>query len=244
MLLAIRLRVSIWATLGHTLNRFGFISLFLRFSLFKFDCKPQKRNQRSLTDFKANGCFVCVCASDEAVAFFEAFHVFLIFLNSILGVIIGIHFQALNISPLETHLGIILLFIMATIVYIIAYFEIKLQTQDAAYLFIFRLVCLVSGILSVERLVTLIVSPFWLLMVNLCPILIMGVLRHSYQGIYYGLLDTADMVLKAVHILYNKIYGLPYWMYGRLLQISQSGVSNAISSREGDTEMQLASIAG
>ena len=72
----------------------------------------------------------------------------------------------------------------------------------------------------------------------------MGVLRHSYEGIYYGLLDTADMVLKAVHILYNKIYGLPYWMYGRLLQISQSGVSNAISSREGDTEMQLASIAG
>uniref|UniRef100_A0A7N2MR76 Uncharacterized protein n=1 Tax=Quercus lobata TaxID=97700 RepID=A0A7N2MR76_QUELO len=202
VLLAIRLRVSIWATLGHTLN------------------------------------------SDEVVVFFEAFHVFLIFLNSILGAIIGIHFQALNISPLETHLGIILLFIMATIVYIIAYLEIKLHTQDAAYLFIFRLVCLVSGILSVELLVTLIVSPVWLLMVNLCPILIIGVLRHWYQGIYQGLYDTADMVLKAVHILYNKIYGLLYWMYGRLLQISQSGASNAISSREGDIEMQLALIVG
>ena len=169
---------------------------------------------------------------------------FLIFLNSILGAIIGIHFQALNISPLETHLGIILLFIIATIVYIVAYLEIKLQTQDAAYLFIFRLVCLVSGILSVELLVTLIVSRLWLLMVNLCPILIIGVLRHWYQGIYEGLFDTADMVLKAVHILYNKIYGLPYWMYGRLLQISRSGASNAISSREGDIEMQLALIAG
>ncbi|KAF3957695.1 hypothetical protein CMV_017319 [Castanea mollissima] len=63
VLLAIRLRVSIWATLGHTLN------------------------------------------SDEAIVFFEAFHMFLIFLNSILGGIIGIHFQALNISPLETHLA-------------------------------------------------------------------------------------------------------------------------------------------
>nr|POF15741.1 hypothetical protein CFP56_35245 [Quercus suber] len=109
VLLAIRLRVSIWATLGHTLN------------------------------------------SDEAVVFFESFHVFLIFLNSILGAIIGI-----------------------------------------------------------------------------------------YEGLY----DTADMLLKAVHILYNKIYGLLYWMYGRLLQISQSGASNAISSREGDIEMQLALIAG
>ena len=169
---------------------------------------------------------------------------FLIFLNSILGAIIGIHFQALNISPLETHLGIILLFIIATIVYIVAYLEIKLQTQDAAYLFIFRLVCLVSGILSVELLVTLIVSRLWLLMVNLCPILIIGVLHHWDQGIYEGLFDTADMVLKAVHILYNKIYGLPYWMYGRLLQISRSGASNAISSREGDIEMELALIAG
>ncbi|KAK7853735.1 hypothetical protein CFP56_034798 [Quercus suber] len=55
---------------------------------------------------------------------------------------------------------------------------------------------------------------------------------------------AADMLLKAVHILYNKIYGLLYWMYGRLLQISQSGASNAISSREGDIEMQLALIAG
>ena len=144
---------------------------------------------------------------------------FLIFLNSILGAIIGIHFQALNISPLETHLGIILLFIIATIVYIVAYLEIKLQTQDAAYLFIFRLVCLVSGILSVELLVTLIVSPLRLFMFDLCLILTFGVLHHWYRGIYEGLYKTADKVLKAVHILYNKIYGLLCWMYGRLLQI-------------------------
>ena len=101
---------------------------------------------------------------------------------------------------------------MAKIVYIIAYLEIKLQWQDAAYLFIFRLICLVSGILSVELIVTLIIFPVWLFMVNLCPILITGVLCHWYKGIYEGLYDTADMVLKAVHILYNKIYGLLYWM--------------------------------
>ena len=85
--------------------------------------------------------------------FFEELHALLVFFNTILGAIIGIHFQALNVSPLEKYRGIILLFIMATTVYIIAYLEIKLQRQDAAYLFIFRLVCLVSGILSVELLV-------------------------------------------------------------------------------------------
>ena len=87
---------------------------------------------------------------DKALVFFEEFHVVLVSFDTILCAIIGIHFQALNVSSLEKYLGIILLFIMATTVYIIAYLEIKLQRQDAAYLFIFRLVCLVSGILSVE----------------------------------------------------------------------------------------------
>ena len=104
-------------------------------------------------DFDVNGFSVCVSTSDEALIFFEAFHAPLIFLKTFLCAIIGTHFQALNVSPLEKYLGIILLFIMATTVYIIAYLEIKLQRQDAAYLFIFRLVCLVSGILSVELLV-------------------------------------------------------------------------------------------
>ena len=118
--------------------------------------------------------------SDKALVFFEEFHALLVFFDTILGAIIGIHFQALNVSPLEKHLGIILLFIMAKIVYIIAYLEITLQRQDAAYLSIFRLVFLVSRILSVELLVKLIISPVWLFMVNLCPILIIGVLRHWY----------------------------------------------------------------
>lgn len=76
-------------------------------------------------DFDVNGFLVCVCAGDEAHVFFEAFHAPLVCLNTILFAIIGIHLQALDVSPLETHLGIVLLFIMATIVYIIAYLEIK-----------------------------------------------------------------------------------------------------------------------
>ena len=181
-------------------------------------------------DFEANGFFVCVCASDRALVFFKAFHALLVFFNAILGVIIGVHFHFLGVSPLETHPGIILHLIAATLVYIIAYLVIKVHPQNGAYRFIFGIICLVSGIFSAELLLALIISPLKLFIVNLCPILIIGVLHHWYQGIYEGIYGTAGMVLRAVHILYNKIYGLLCWMYGRLLQTLQSGASDAISS--------------
>nr|XP_023895310.1 uncharacterized protein LOC112007220 [Quercus suber] len=69
--------------------------------------------------------------SDEARGFFEAFHTLLAFLISFLAALIGLHFQVLGVSPLETHFALILLFIIATIVYSIAYAEIKLQPPDA-----------------------------------------------------------------------------------------------------------------
>ena len=59
---------------------------------------------------------------------------------------------------------------MATIVYSIAYVEIKLQSQDAD-LPIFRSICLVSGIIAIELLVSIITSPFgysWLIYVQSC----------------------------------------------------------------------------
>ena len=192
-------------------------------------------------DFEANGFFVCVCASDRALIFFKAFHALLVFFNAILGVIIGVHFHFLGVSPLETHPGIILHLIAATLVYIIAYLVIKVQPQDAdtAYRFIFGLVCLVPGIFSAGLLLALIISPLRIFMFISCLILIFGVLHNWYQGIYEGLYKTVDMV--------NKIYGLICWMHGRLLQIFKSGASeseiasdipirssDAISSREGN----------
>ena len=197
-------------------------------------------------DFGANGFFVCICSSDEALVFFKAFHSVLVFFNAILGVIIGVHFHYLGVSPLETQLGIILCLIAATLVYITAYLVIKVKLQNATYRFIFGLVCLVSGIFSAELLLTLIISPLGIFMVNLCPILIIGigVLYHWYRQIYEDLYNAAGMVLRAVHILYNKIYRLLCWMYGWLIQIFQSGASDAISSREGDIEMQRAEIEG
>ncbi|XP_065615707.1 uncharacterized protein LOC112031662 isoform X2 [Quercus suber] len=152
-----------------------------------------------------------ILESDEALIFFEAFHAVLVFFNAILGVIIGVHFHFLHVSPLEMHLGIILGLIAATLVYITAYLVIKVKPQNAAYRFIFGLICLVSGIFSAELLLTLIISPLGIFMVSLCPILIIGigVLYHCYRQIYEDLYNTA-------------------------------GASDATSSSDGDIEMQRA----
>ena len=145
-------------------------------------------------NIKAEGFLVRVCASNEALSFIEAFHTFLGDLALFLIALIGIHFQVLGISPLHTHFAIILLFFMATIVHHIAYMEIKLQPQDAGFLPILRFICLVFGIIAIELLFAIIISPFWLFMVNLYPILILGVLRHLYQQIYQCVYYTANLV--------------------------------------------------
>ena len=127
-----------------------------------FLCLEKKSN------IKAKEFLVCVFASDEAHGVFEAFHRLLAFLVSYLACLIGVHFQVLGVSTLETHFTLVLLFIMATIVYSIAYVEIKLQPQDAD-LPIFRSICLVSGIIAIELLIAIIISPFgysWLIFVQ------------------------------------------------------------------------------
>ncbi|KAF3953523.1 hypothetical protein CMV_021045 [Castanea mollissima] len=112
--------------------------------------------------------------SDEALSFIEAFHLLLGELALFPTALIGLHFQVLGVSPLNTHFAIIVIFFMTTIIHHIAYMWIKLQPQDAGYLSILRFICLVSGIIAIELLFAIIISPFWLFMVNLCPILILG----------------------------------------------------------------------
>ena len=130
------------------------------------------------SNIKADGFLVFVCSSDEAEAlgFYEAFHTFLAFLVMLLVALIGLHLQSLCISPLEKHFAIILIFIVAIIFYGIAYLLTKLKPQDAEYLSKFRFVCLVFGIIAIELLASIIISPFWLSVVILCSILIVGVL--------------------------------------------------------------------
>ncbi|KAK4568406.1 hypothetical protein RGQ29_003982 [Quercus rubra] len=156
--------------------------------------------------------------SDETCGFFEAFHAFLTFLLPFLAALIGLHFQALGKSPLDSHFAIILLLIMAIIAYGIAYLGNKLQPQDSEHRSIRRLICLLCGIIAFQLALAILICPYWLFMVNLWSILIVGVLRHSYQQIYHA----ANVVLKAVPSLFQKIYQFFYQIYEWLLQIFKS----------------------
>ena len=149
-----------------------------------FLCLEEKKN------IKAEGFLVCVCASNETFSFIEAFHALLSDLALFPIALIGLPFQVLGISPLHTHFAIVLLFFMATIVHRIAYTEIKPRPQDAGYLPILSFICLVSGIIAIELLFAIIISPFWLFMVNLCPILILGVLHHLSTNLSVCLLHS------------------------------------------------------
>ena len=169
-------------------------------------------------NIKAEGFLVCVCASNEALSFIEAFHALLGDLTLLLTTLIGIHFQVLGVSPLHTHFAIVLLFFMATIVHRIAYMEIKLRPQDVGYLLILSFICLVSGIIAIELLFAIIISPFWLFMVNLCPILILGVLHHLYQQIYPCVYYTTNLALNAICSLFKKICELVDHIYDWVLQ--------------------------
>ena len=171
-----------------------FISSYVDFDFLIFGRK---------SNIKAEIFFVCACARKEAHGFFKAFHTLIAFLISILGTSIGFHFQGLGVSPFETHFATFLVLIMAAIVYSIAYMGTKLQRLGANYLLLFRLICLVSGIIAIELLISVMISPFWLFVVNFLPILIVGVLC-SYKQIYQFLYYIANLIFNAVPSLLKK----------------------------------------
>ena len=92
----------------------------------------------------------------------------------------------------------------------------KLLPQDTENLPRLRFICLVSRIIAIELLVAVIISPFWLFMVNLCPILILGAPCHSYQQVYHCLYYTTNLVLNAVCSLFKKICQLVDQIYDRI----------------------------
>ena len=103
--------------------------------------------------------------------------------------LIGLHFQGLAVSPLHTHSNIILPFIAATIVYHITYMVIKLQAQDAGPML--RFICVVSGIISIELLFAIFLSPFQQIKVHLYLIsLMLGGYCLSY---------TVNLVLNCIN---------------------------------------------
>lgn len=161
---------------------------------------------------------VYVLKSEEALGFFEAFQKLLFFLIVLLFAIIGFHFRSSDISPLETHYAIFLLFLVAIFVYGLAYVLISVPPKNSEYLSILRFIYLVFGTIAIELPASILISPLWLFMVNLCSILIIGVLCS-----------------------YKQIYQFVCQIYGWLLQRFQSAAFQAFLSRErGDNNNQVA----
>lgn len=87
------------------------------------------------------------------------------------------------------------------------------------------------GIIAIELLVSTIIPPRWLFIVNLWLILIVGVLCLCKQ-IYQLLCYTAILVFNAVPGLFGKICQLVHQIYNWLLRIFQSVICQDFSSRE------------
>ena len=64
----------------------------------------------------------------------------------------GVDFRDLGISLLKEYGAIMLVFIMVVVIYGIAFLGIKLGPQNAAYLFFFKMICVISAILACELL--------------------------------------------------------------------------------------------
>lgn len=126
--------------------------------------------------------------SEDEVSSSTPLHAVFSFLIMLLLALVGIHCQGLNSSPLSTHYATMVLFIIAVVIYSIAFAGIKLGPHNTSYLPTFNFICLTSGTLACELLVSILIAPFWLLIVNLCVILLEVLRRWSKQILESGAL--------------------------------------------------------
>jgi hypothetical protein len=134
------------------------------------------------------------CGSEELkVSSSTPFHAAFGFLITILIGLVGVHFQGLGVSPLRTHFATMLLFLMAVVIYSIAFVGIKVGAHNTSYHYLplFKFICLISGTIACELLVSILIAALWLLIINLCAILV-EVLRRWYQPIFDRLCHAAN----------------------------------------------------
>ncbi|KAL4601108.1 hypothetical protein ACB092_11G248200 [Castanea dentata] len=81
---------------------------------------------------------------------------------------------------------------MAIAIYSIVFLGIKLGPQNAAYLPLFKFVCVTCAILSCELLGSILVNPLKLLIINICGFLAELIRRSLYKIIYELLYPATD----------------------------------------------------
>ena len=90
---------------------------------------------------------------------------------------------------------------MAIVIYSIAFVGIRVgpqKSQNRSYLPFFVSICLTTGTLACELLLYILITPFWLLIINLCAILV-EVLHRWYQQNFQPVYQVADLVLSMTY---------------------------------------------
>ena len=95
-------------------------------------------------------------------------------------------------------------FIMVVVIYATAFLGIKLGPQNANYLPMLKIVCVIWAILACELLASILVDPLRLFLINLCGILV-EVLCRWYTQIYAFLCHQTILVLNTSWNLFQKI---------------------------------------
>ena len=132
------------------------------------------------------------------------FHEPLNFLILVLLGVLGVRFRGFGISPLVEHDVIMLFFIVAIVIYGIAFLGMKLGPQNADYLYKFKFVCVICAILACDLLASILVDPPRVLIINLCGIIV-ELIRRKYKQICKHLCHATNVVLNTSNNLFNKI---------------------------------------
>ena len=90
------------------------------------------------------------------------FHEPLNFLILVLLGVLRVRFRGFGISPLVEHDVIMLFFIVAIVIYGIAFLGMKLGPQNADYLYKFKFVCVICAILACDLLASILVDPTYI----------------------------------------------------------------------------------
>ncbi|KAJ6928057.1 hypothetical protein NC651_011918 [Populus alba x Populus x berolinensis] len=124
-----------------------------------------------------------------------AMHAAMCFLNFVLLALLQLKYQNNKPSPFEAHGTIILLYIVTSFVYSTALIALLIrphQPLETLFLVTLEYISLLSGALTCDLLLLILVPPFGYFLLALCGALILvKALLRSYQQILGHLLDVA-----------------------------------------------------
>ncbi|KAI9071780.1 hypothetical protein K1719_038960 [Acacia pycnantha] len=100
------------------------------------------------------------------------------YLTGLLLALVELKYQALNTSPFNDHPAVMLLFLIAITVYVMALFVLRSNHQINAMMI---WVCHICGSLACELLLLLLVSPMWSFIINLSSLLLLLTFLFSYH---------------------------------------------------------------